>query len=147
VDITVPIRIGYIIQASFYTLSKMASSFLFLQRVLAVCHGSKWIRGGFSILWLLAFLSDITTILGGSPMFIPGTIKLRDLGVRPWTSPGFYLFFIFDTGVIVVVTYSIWLTQKEVLESRSIPWYQWLSRKGLSQLPRLILIGQVHYYM
>jgi hypothetical protein len=95
----------------------------------------------------LAFLSDITNVFGGSPAYIPGTHKFRDCGLHPWTSPSFYLFYIFDTGVVVVVTYKIWSTQGGVRENGSMPWYRRVSIKTLPELPKSIIVGQVHYYM
>ncbi|XP_006457148.1 hypothetical protein AGABI2DRAFT_146775 [Agaricus bisporus var. bisporus H97] len=147
VDMIIPLNVVYIMAALFYALSKTASSFLFLQRVLAVWHDNKWVRRTFSILWFLDLLSDISAILGGSPTYIPGTIKFRDCGVRPWASISFFCFFIYDTGVVVVITYKIWLAQKELQETRDLRWYHWLSGKALPRLSRSLLTGGMQYYL
>jgi hypothetical protein len=126
----------------------ITSSFLFLQRVLAVYHESgKWVKCGFSIFWIISCLSDITIAIGGHRSNIPGTEIARDSGLEPWIATSALCALVFDTIIILAITYKIWLTHRRVSENQNLPWYQVVSGRTLPLLSRSIFRGGVQYYL
>jgi hypothetical protein len=129
-------------------LSLIASSFLFLQRVLAVYHqSSKWVKWAFSIFWVIVCVSDITIAIGGHPSDIPGTHLTKDSGMAPWVATSAWCALVYDTVIILAITYKIWSTQKIGLENQNLPWYQVVSGKTLPVFSRAVFRGGVQYYL
>jgi hypothetical protein len=128
-------------------LSMMMSSFLFLQRVLAIYHGNKRVQRCFSALWLVVALSDIVIPVGGNPSDVPGTEIRKDSGIDSWVALCFWLSFSFDTTVVLAMSYKIWLSHDRVPGERHLTWFQRVSGGALPQLPRLIFRGGLQYYL
>jgi hypothetical protein len=129
-------------------LSLMASSFLFLHRVLAVYQGHGRIQRVFVIFWLVVALSRVSDIVipfTGSPAGAPGTNIRIDTGINVWVTTCVWLAFLFDTAVTLAISYKLWRTYRIPTENTS--WYRSLTGKTLPRLPRTIFRGGLQYYL
>jgi hypothetical protein len=138
----------YLISACLYMISMMTSSFLFLQRVTAIYHEDKWVRRGFSVLWLVSSLSGILIPLSGHPNSVPGT-DVREDGISPWVTTNTWLSFSFDTSVMLAISYKIWLSHRRPVlpEDRNLSWYHLVTGRTLPRLSRSIFRGGLQYYL
>lgn len=127
-----------------------SSSFLFLQRVVALYSEEKWVQRCFCILWVLLSLSEIVIVLplGGNTTQVPGTSFFKDDNIQAWVSLNIWFVLFFDTAVLLAVSYKMARSFSTMSrESGRVSWFNFLSGKTLPRLSRLIFRGGQQYYL
>jgi hypothetical protein len=126
-------------------LSMMSSSFLFLQRVLAIYNGNKRIRIAFCIFWFLVSCSDIVMPFGAHEETTLGISENQ--GYQPWVSLSTWCLFLFDSAVIVAVSYRILSSYSISTGEREASLYNLLTGRTLPSFSRAIFQGGLQYYL
>lgn len=137
----------YITSACMGILSMMMSSFLFLQRVLAIYHEEKWVRRCFCFLWAINLPSLIMVAFGGRPTQTPGTNDYQDDDIKPWVSLSLWLILLFDTAVLLATSYKIVFSFNTAPASQGVSWFNLLTGRTLPRLSRSIFRGGQQYYL
>ncbi|KAF7777714.1 hypothetical protein Agabi119p4_3786 [Agaricus bisporus var. burnettii] len=138
----------YVLSGCLCLLSMMTSSFLFLQRILAIYHDDKRVRRCFWVLWVVTSLSDIVIPVGGHQNRIPETNQNKDSDIQTWVSTSAWCLLLFDSAVIIAMSYKVFLTQAcgNFAENEIFSLYKLLTGRTLPAFSRAIFRGGVQYY-
>jgi hypothetical protein len=130
-------------------LTTITSSFLFLRRVQAVYSNEKRVQHLFSFLYIILSGSEISVPLLVNGNANPGTNAFKDDGISPLAAICVFTLFIFDTSVLLAISYKITKTFS-ALPGQSSPrasLYTFVSGGALPRLSRAVLKGGQQYYL
>jgi hypothetical protein len=126
-------------------LTVMTTTYIFLQRIIAVHASTRWVQIVACILWLGTSATMSMTVFAAQSAHVPGTEYCAYSVVSDYLAAAGFVFFCFDSFVFLAISYKIATTHSD--EDAGITWEAAVSGRALPRISRSVLQGGQQYYL
>lgn len=126
-------------------LTVITTTYIFLQRVLAVYSSTRWVQIAAGILWLATSGTMSTTVFAAHAAHVPGTGYCAYSVIDAYLTAAGFVFLSFDTFVFLAISYKIATAHSD--QDVGITWATAISGRALPRISRSVLQGGQQYYL